>query len=217
VSAATADGAPQKRIRRFKPDRDVEEWRGRYLPYDIVKEFLVAFAVVLVVVVGLAIVFSSPDEKPVTIKSWSTSNPLDFAQTAITELDGTSATATYGPPYNNNGSAQSIGPFSPASWLGVTHPIDTADDFVVSPLRTLPDRPDLEAAIDQYTSASTDQQQKWTAAYEKAVGSSDAAFTNGTLHLPHGDYGPVGPMIEGLTSMARSGAHDGAHITSPHF
>jgi hypothetical protein len=217
VSAVTTDGARHAKVRRFKPDRDVEEWRGPYVPYDIVKEFLIAFAVVLVLVFGLAIVFSSPDEKPVTIKSWSTSNPMDFAQTAITELDGTSATATYGPPYNDNGSPQSIGPFSPANWLGVTHPIDTADDFVIAPLQTLPDRPDLDAAISEYTSASSDQKQKWTSAYEKGIGSSDAAFTGGSLHLPRGNYGPVAPMIEGLTSMARSGALDGALISSHQF
>ncbi len=113
--------------KRFNPDRDVKEWHGRYLPYDLVKEFVIALVVVSVLVVGLAVIFSSPDEKPVTVKSWSTSNPVDFAQTAIAELDGTSATATYGPPYNDTtGSSQSIGPFSPEQWLGVHHPIDTA-------------------------------------------------------------------------------------------
>ena len=217
ATTPTSEGPRHLKVRRFKPDRDVEEWRGPYVPYDIVKEFLVALVVVVIVVVGLAIVFSSPDEKPVTIKSWSTTNPIDFAQTAITELDGTSGTATYGPPYNDNGSPQSIGPFSPANWLGVTHPIDTANDFVIAPLRTLPDRPDLDAAVDRYTAASTDQQQKWTSAYEKAIGGSDAAFTDGTLHLPAGGYGPVGPMIEGLTSMARSGALDGALISGHQF
>ncbi len=216
MSAATSDGPRHRNVRRFKPDRDVEEWHGAYVPYDIVKEFLIAFLVVLVVVVGLAIVFSSPDERPVTVKSWSTANPVDFAQTAITELDGTSGTATYGPPYNN-GNPQSIGPFSPANWLGVTHPIDTANDFVIQPLRTLPDRPDLDAAISDYTSATADQQQKWTAAYEKAIGSTEAAFANGTIHLPASGYGPVGPMIAGLTSMARSGALDGALVSTRQF
>jgi hypothetical protein len=217
VSATTDDGRGHRRARRFKPDRDVEEWHGAYVPYDIVKEFLIAFAAVLVIVFGLAIVFSSPDERPVTIKSWSTTNPVDFAQTAITELDGTSAVATYGPPYNNNGSPQSIGPFAPANWLGVTHPIDTANDFVIEPLRTLPDRPDLAAALDEYEAASPDQQQKWQAAYEKAVGSSETGFGNGRLQVPAGGYGPVGPMIAGLTSMARSGALDGALIASRQF
>jgi len=53
--------------------------------------------VVGVLIAGLAIIFSSPDEHPVTLKSWSVNDPVDFAQTAITELDGTSAVATYDP------------------------------------------------------------------------------------------------------------------------
>ncbi len=172
--------------------------------------------VVVILVVGLAVIFSSPDDKPVTVKSWSTATPVDFAQTAITELDGTSATATYGPPYNaTSGSSQSIGPISPESWFGATHPIDTATDYVIAPLRTLPDRPDLDAAINRYTSASADQQAKWTAAYEKAV--ANATYSNGTLTVPAGDYGPVGIMISSLTSMARSGALDGALLSSRQF
>ena len=199
----------------FKPDRDVEEWHGRYLPYDLVKEFVIALVVVSVLVVGLAVIFSSPDEKPVTVKSWSTSDAVDFAQTAITELDGTSAIATYGPPYNTAGTAQSIGPFSPNHWLGVHHPIDTANDYVIAPLRTLPDQPQLQAAVTSYTAASPDQQAKWTTAYEKAV--ANASFEQGALKVPSGPYGPVGPMISGLTSMARSGALDGALLSSHQF
>ncbi len=45
--------------RRFKPDRDVAEWAGPYAPYDLVKEFLVALAVVVVLTVALAVLFSS--------------------------------------------------------------------------------------------------------------------------------------------------------------
>ncbi len=212
---SAAEAAASHR-RRFKPDRDVEEWHGKYNPYDLVKEFLIALLVVVVVVVGLAVIFSSPDDTPVTIKSWSTANPVDFAQTAITELDGTSATATYGPPYNNtSGASQSIGPISPESWFGVSHQIDTTNDYVLGPLRTLPDRPSVQAAVDEYNSASPDQQAKWTAAYEKAV--ANASFSNGVLTVPAGDYGPVGTMIAALTSMARSGALDGALLSSKQF
>jgi hypothetical protein len=196
----------------------VEEWHGKYVPYDLVKEFLVALTVVVLLVVGLSVVFSSPDEKPVTVKSWSTSNPLDFAQTAITELDGTSGTATYGPPYNSTtGSSQSIGFFSPEKWFGVHHPIDTANDYVIAPLKTLPDLPSVHAALTEYTSASPNQQAAWTAAYEKAIASPKAAFVDGSLQVPAGGYGPVGPMIDSLTSMARSGALDGALLSSRQF
>jgi len=206
----------RRRGHRFNPDRDVEEWHGKYYPYDLVKEFLLALVVVAVLVTGLAVVFSSPDEKPVTIKSWSTANPVDFAQTAITELDGTSATATYGPPYNSTpGASQSIWFFSPEKWLGVHHPIDTASADVIAPLKTLPGQPQLDTAIATYTSAPSAQQATWTAAYEKAV--ANASSEQGVLKVPSGGYGPVGTMIGSLTSMARSGALDGALLSSRQF
>jgi hypothetical protein len=204
--------------RRFNPDRDVEEWHGKYLPYDLPKEFALALLVMVILVVGLALVLSSPDERPVTIKSWSTADPMDFAQTAITELDGTSGTATYGPPYNDvQGSSQSIGPFSPESWAGVHHPIDTAQDYVLGPLETLPNDQGIAAAVKAYTSASPGRQATWTAAYEKAIGSPSATFTDGALRIPHADVGPVAPIISGLIAMARSGALDGALLSSRQF
>jgi hypothetical protein len=213
MSAATST---THRKRRFKPDRDVGEWHGKYYPYDLIKEGIIAFVVVAILAVGLAVIFSSPDTKPVTVQSWSTSNPVDFAQTAITELDGTSGTATYGPPYNSTtGSSQSIGPISPESWFGVHHPIDTATDYVIDPLQTLPNTPEIQAAVAEYKAASPDQQAKWTAAYEKAV--ADATYSNGVLTVPKADYGPVGTVIAGLTSMARSGALDDALLSSNRF
>jgi hypothetical protein len=202
--------------RHFNPDRDVEEWHGKYYPYDLVKEFLIAFVVVAILVTGLAVVFSSPDEKPVTIKSWSTANPVDFAQTAVTELDGTSATATYGPPYNSTpGASQSIGPLSPEQWLGVHHPINTANADVIAPLKTIPGQPELDAAIATYTKAPSPQQATWLAAYEKAV--ANATSPQGILKVPSAGYGPVGTMMSSLTSMAQSGALDGALLSSNQF
>ena len=35
--------SPDARRRRFKPDRDVKEWKGAYVPNDILKEAFVAF------------------------------------------------------------------------------------------------------------------------------------------------------------------------------
>ncbi len=204
-----------KKPRKFVQDRDAVAWKGRYEPYDLAKEFLVALIVVIILVTGLAVLFGSPDDKPVTVRSWSTADAVDFAQTAATELDGTSGTATYGPPYNLNGTAQSIGPISPGKWLGVHHPIDTAQDFVLGPLSTLPDNPQVQAALSEYQSATATQQQAWTAAYEKAV--ANATFTNGKLVVPKGDYGPVATLIAEETSMARSGALDGALLASRQF
>ena len=86
---------------------------------------------------GLAGLLSSPDVPPVTIATWARVAPADFLATAASELNGTSETATYGPPYNNqNGSTQSL-LFAPARPAGVTQPVNAAQDFVIGPLTTL--------------------------------------------------------------------------------
>ena len=54
-----------------------------------------------------------------TVRSWVQVAPADFLATAASELNGTSATATYGPPYNTNGTPQSE-LFAPANIPGVT-------------------------------------------------------------------------------------------------
>ena len=200
----------------FNPDRDVKEWKGAYVPYDILKEAFVAFLAVAVLIVLLAVVFSSPDEPAITLKSWSVVAPVDFAQTAIPELDGTSGTATYGPPYNSTPAAsQHIGFFEPEQWFGVHQPIDTARDFVIGPLRTLPNQPVTAAAVTLYTHSSAAQQSMWTTAYEKAV--ANATDVNGRLHVPSGRYGPVGLMIGSLANMAQTGGLDGTLLSEGQF
>ena len=205
-----------KKTRPFKVDRDAVAWHGRYEKYDLAKEFLISFVVVCILVGGLAVVFGSPDDTPVTVKSWSNADAVGFATTAITELDGSSGTATYGPPYNLNGTtAGHLGPLNPAKWLGVHHPIDTANDYVLGPLSTLANQPQVQAAVDQYKAASPDQQATWNAAYEKAI--ADAKIVDGKLVAPTGDYGPVATIIAAETAMARSGALDGALLSSRQF
>ena len=77
---------------------------------------------------------------PVTVATWARLAPADFLATAASELNGTSETATYGPPYNNaSGSVQRL-LFSPATIAGVTQPVDAAQDFVLGPLATLATR-----------------------------------------------------------------------------
>ena len=60
--------------------------------------------------------------------------------TAVSELDGSSGTATYGPPYNHNSDGQHMAFIHLQKWFGVSHPINTAQDFVLAPLRST-DRP----------------------------------------------------------------------------
>jgi hypothetical protein len=200
----------------FKPDRDVKEWEGAYVPYDIVKEGFVALLAVAVLIVLMAVVFSSPDEPAVTLKTWSVADAVDFAQTAVTELDGSSGTASYGPPYNTTpDSSQHIGFFEPAQWVGVHQPIDTAQDFVLGPLRTLVNQPVTQAAVDLYEHASPSQQSAWTTAYEKAV--ANATDVHARLHVPAGRYGPVGVIVGSLTSMAQTGGLDGTLLSEGQF
>ena len=202
--------------RHFNPDRDVNEWKGSSIPYDILKEAFVAFLAVAILIVLLAVAFSSPDEPAVTLKSWSTVNPVDFAQTAVTELDGSSGTATYGPPYNNTADAsQHMGFFEPAQWFGIHQPVDTAQDFVLGPLRTLPNQPATQKAVTAYQTASSSQQGAWTTAYEKAA--ANATDAKGRLHVPPGPYGPVGIIVGSLTAMAQAGGLDGTLLDSGQF
>ncbi len=199
---------------RFRPDRDVAEWGGPYRRYDLLKEATVALVVVAILTVVLAFVFGSPDDAPVTLRSWSTHDPVEFAQTATTELDGTSGTATYGPPYNHGGPSQQLGPVSLEHAAGARIPIDTAQDFVLGPLAT-DGRPQVAAALSTWRNATAAQRSAWTAAYEKAV--TKATFRDGRLVVPPGEYGPVAPVIASLTTMARSGALDGALLAGPQF
>jgi len=194
-----------------------EEWRGEFRPYDLIKEFVAALLVVTLLSVALAVLFSSPDAKPVTIQSWSRADPKDFLATAITELNGTSGVATYGPPYTHTpNAAQKIGPVDLQSLPGVRIPIDTAQAFVIGPLRTQAGGdPQVAHALAAYTSASVSQQTAWTDAYAKAV--DKVTFASGTPVLPTRDYGPVQPMMASLLAQARSGGLDGTLLASDSF
>ena len=193
--------------RRAAAKADRAAWRGPTKRYDILKEGTIATLVILVLTVGLASLLSSPDDPPVTVRSWVQVDPGDFLATAATELDGSSLSANYGPPYNNgSGSVQRL-LFSPQTWFGVTQPIDAAQTYVLGPLaKTAPTDPALAAALATYNAASADQQSKWTASYEKAV--ANVKFVNGAPVLPAGNYGPVPVMLASELTLARSGAID---------
>jgi hypothetical protein len=192
--------------RRAAQKADRAAWRGPTRRYDILKEGTIATLVILILTVGLAALLSSPDVPPVTVASWAKVAPADFLGTAANELDGTSLSANYGPPYNTVGTPQKI-LFSPANWFGVTQPIDTAQTFVLGPLATAaPTDPALAAALARYNAASADQQTKWATNYGKAV--TNVKFVNGTPVVPAANDGPVPIMLASELTLARSGAID---------
>ena len=204
------------RERRRAEDEAARHWTGAYRPYDLVKEFSIALGVVLAISLVLTILFSSPDDAPSTVQTWSRGDPVDFVTTAVSELDGSSALAGYGPPYNHNANGQNIWFIHPQKWLGVSHPIDTAKDFVIAPLQAIPGQPALQSAISTYQSASSKDQTAWTDAYTKALGNAKAN-PDGSITVASGNYGPVPTMMGSLLSFAQSGGLDGGLLTSKQF
>jgi hypothetical protein len=196
------------------PD-DAAPWPGPWIRYDLVKEFVVALAAVTGLAVMLTILFSSPDDPPTTIQSWAQASPGDFLTTAVTELNGTSGIATYGPPYTNtSGVSQKVGPISIEEAIGVHIPIDTAKDYVIEPLKEIPADPRLKLALAAYQAAPPKLQEAWTGAYEKAL--PKARFVRGVPILPPGRYGPVATMMGSLLRLAQSGGLDGALVAGNH-
>ncbi|HVR05991.1 MAG TPA: hypothetical protein VMS02_08110 [Solirubrobacteraceae bacterium] len=196
---------------------DTRPWTGAYAPYDLIKELCIAVGVIALLAVLLTVLFSSPDDKSSTIKQWSRQLPADFVTTATAELNGTSGTAEYGPPYNNStGSVQHAAFIHLQEWLGVSHPIDTSQDYVLGPLQSVPGDPELHAAVAAYRAAPAAKQQQWTAAYAKALEKASVS-ANGTVNVPPGEYGPVPKIMGALLTVAQSGGLDGDLLTSSQF
>jgi hypothetical protein len=186
------------------------KWSGPTRHYDLVKEFALALVAVSALVLVLAAVFSSPDEKQVTLRDWARAAPADFVATATGELAGTTTSATYGPPYNRAGTGQQLGPLSPQRAAGVRHPVNSADDFVIRPLRTVPGAPSLRLALAAWDAASPAGRTAWASAYADALGKApdgDPARVTGT------GFGPVPALTAGELAMASSGALDAQLVT----
>jgi hypothetical protein len=197
---------------------DDSDWDGPKIRYDLVKEFTIALVVIAIMAVALAVIFSSPDDHPLTVRQWAQGDPGDFLATAVTELDGSSTSAAYGPPYNAwaPGEGQKIGPVGLQRWVGVQIPVDPPNDFVLSPLHlAAQSNPGLRASLDTYSKATADQQQRWTTAYTNGV--AHVSFRDTAVVLPRGRYGPVAPMLRGLLDMARTGSLDADLLASPQF
>jgi hypothetical protein len=186
-------------------------WTGPNRHYDILKEGAIALAIVSVLVVALSALFSSPDDPALTFKGWAASDSDSFYATAVAQLAGSSESAGYGAPYNENGDGVSLGPLALQKWGGVTHPIDNAQDMVIGPLESQVEPNDVSAALKDWKSADAQQQTDWATAYDEAVQAT--ADAEGALHLDavaKGDYGPVPDLAKGLVAMANSGAYDNA-------
>jgi hypothetical protein len=217
---------PAKRIPwRDRPGRkaaaaaDAAPWRGPTRRYDILKEGTIAGLIATFVVLLAAGLLSSPDVPPLSIKTWAIVDQVGFVNTAATELDGSSVSANYGPPYNNGtGSVQQVGPINWQKLAGITQPINSASLFVLDPLAVqAKNDPALAAALSTYNSAPARQQAAWATAYDKATapGAKKVPFNAGDLTLPAA--GPVPVMMASELAMAKSGALDSDLLAQRQF
>ncbi len=183
-----------------RPTPDAHDFPTR--PYDLVKEFVIALAVVSLLTVGLAALFSSPDETAISFKSWATAAPNDVVATATAELAGTSTSATYGPPYNSAADGQKLGPLSLQKWAGVRIPVDSANDLVVRPLQSVSGDPRLSLALRVWRGATAQQRIAWATAYADALAKAPGGDPS---QVATGGFGPVPTMANSFVTLARTG------------
>src|SRR5512139_931651 len=153
-----ATTAPRVRShRRITPDSHTYATR----PYDLVKEFVIAFVVVGLLTLGLSALFSSPDEKAITMQGWAKAAPADVVATATGELAGTTTSATYGPPYNSAAEGQTLLGVPLQKWGGVRLPVNS-QQLVLQPLTGVAGNSlVLRLALSRWNAATTSQQTTW--------------------------------------------------------
>ncbi len=217
-------------------------WRGPERPYDLITEGTVAVIIVALLCVLAASLWGSPDGgltypggprspagQAFSARYWDASDPSDLAQTAVQELAGGTTTAGYGPPFNQtSGASQEIIGIQPAEIakfiFGLTLPINTASDFVLTPVSQLaaPSSPAVAAAVSLYKAAGGDlspgaaagqvassRQMTWLTNYATALAAASAKFTPTSITVKAGNYGPVPVIIAAELAIAANGSLDG--------
>jgi hypothetical protein len=191
-------------------------------PYDLVKEFVIALVVVLALSAGLAAIFSSPDEKAITMSAWAKADPDNLVSTAAGELAGTTTSAAYGAPYNNAAEGQKVLGVPLQKLGGVRVPVDSAD-LVLGPLSNVQGNPALSTAVATWKAATPEQRTKWATDYTDAIGTAAADGEPATgaggeiAKVKPGDYGPVPALSAGLLELAKTGGLEGALTSSGNF
>jgi hypothetical protein len=201
-------GTAIRHVERVTPDSHTFDTR----PYDLVKEFVLALVVVSLLTGGLALIFSSPDENAITMRSWATADPNDFVATAVGELAGTTTSATYGAPYNHNAEGQKLLGLPLQKWGGV-FPV-SSQGLVLQPLAGVHGDHALALALATWRSASPGQQSQWSNGYADAIGKAPNADP---AKAAAGSYGPVPVLAAKFLGLARTGGLEGELTASGNF
>ena len=199
---------PRARAHRV---RDSHSFATR--PYDLVKEFVAALIAVSLLTVGLAAIFSSPDEPAITMAGWAKAAPNDVVATAAAELAGTSTSASYGAPYNSAAEGQKVLGAPLQKWGGVRIPVDSAA-LVLTPLAQARADAPTTAALATWRSAAPDTRIGWATAYADALGK---APDGNPAAVAAGSYGPVPVLTRSFLDVALSGGLEGQLTSSGTF
>ena len=193
------------KVNSLSQARDVAQ-DYRLVPEDFMKHLLLTLGIVAAMVLIASFLFGVPEKQPLTIKAYATQHPVAFEQVALRALDGQGQLANYGPPYNHGtGSVQT----SIQSVVGILHPINAAQDFILRPLSMAAAiNPALRPSLKAFASASAAQQARWEAAATTAL--ARASDHNGAVVWPAGSYGPVRTILAATLSLGRSGLMYGA-------
>jgi hypothetical protein len=183
--------------------------------YDLLREGLIVFVVIAVLVLVFAIIFSSPDYPTVKAVDVARLQPVAFLKTAAVTLGDDASVQYYGPPYTPDDSmAQDIIGIRPANLWGVTHPVNARQDFIMATLQRVAVVSDtVAAALAEHNAALANVKRTWLINYRRALDS--AKVVGDSVVLPGGDYGPMPVLMNGLLALGRAGLFEGALNDNP--
>jgi hypothetical protein len=196
---------------RLRHTPDSHDYPTRH--YDLVKEFVIALAIMTGLSLVLAGIFSSPDDKAITMAGWAKADAPDVLATATGELAGTTTSATYGAPYNHASEGQSVLGLKLQKWGGVGIPVSSSD-LVLQPLRAVSGDSALATALRQWDALPPAQQATDATAYADALAK---APDGDPAQVSRGSYGPVPSLSASFLRLAQSGGLEGSLTSSGTF
>lgn len=220
-------------IARIRRVAKIGKGNNLHGPTKLYRGTAVALIPVLALTILCAGFLKAPQSRERSLQDWANAAPTDFVLTATKELANKEGKGSNGPPYNLLEEGQSLGPFDPQHHSDLGIPIDPANDFVMYPLQVSqsqgvyavigkfrglsPDaqaqiiegfvqgqRKKIDAALGQWSAASTKEQKAWTGNYIKVLGSTSSR----EFVTDDPSFGPVKTLTDALLFLAQSGALD---------